>query len=114
MTTLTDSIITSALETAGTMTQIAARNLQRGSGYGVDRYELACRLTDALGYDAFGKWRIDDHAVSRDRNYSLEARRDAAIRRDWRTQLSDAIARLDDADFLALIDRLADATVKAA
>ena len=99
-------IIVGAMENAGTMAQTVARNIQR-SGRGADRYEVACALADALGYDRFGVWRIADANTSADTGYSVEARQAASDRRDWRTRLSDAIARLDDAAFQALIDRLA-------
>lgn len=104
--TVPTALILGAMENAGTMAQTAARNMQRGSGAGCDRYELACRLTDALGYDRFGVWRIADANTSADAGYSVEARQAASDRRDWRTRLSDAIARLDDAAFRSLIDRL--------
>lgn len=99
-----DALITTALETAGAMAQTVARNIRRG--YRADRYEIACNLTDALGYDRFGVWRIADANTSADAGYSVEARQAASDRRDWRTRLSDAIARLDDAAFRSLIDRL--------
>lgn len=106
--TVPTALILGAMENAGTMAQTAARNMQRGSGAGCDRYELACRLTDALGYDCFGVWRIDDANTSADDGYSVEARRHAAQRRDWRTRLSNQIAKLDDAAFAQLIAVLAD------
>ncbi len=100
-----DALITTALETAGAMAQTVARNIRRG--YRADRYEIACNLTDALGYDRYGVWRNEDANTSADAGYSVEARKHASERRDWRTRLSDAIARLDDDAFRALLDRLA-------
>ncbi len=105
-------IVMSALGDAGPMAKSVARNLQRG--FHPDRYEAACHLSDALCYDGSGHWRIDDTHIERDRGYSVDARQAANGRRAWRTALSDQIARLDDDAFAALLDRLADATVKAA
>lgn len=105
-------IIVGALENAGTMAQRVAQSILRSGAY--SRYArneyalLACALTDALGYDCFGVWRINDTDVSADNGYSVEARRHAAQRRDWRTRLADQIARLDDAAFAHLVAVLAD------
>ena len=70
-------IIVGAMEQAGTMAQRAAERIQQGAI--MDRLEAAGQLIDALGRDIYPGGNVPS----------------TSAQRDWRTRLSDQIARLD-------------------
>ena len=83
-------IIVGAMEQAGTMAQRAAERIQQGAI--MDRLEAAGQLIDALGRDIYPGGNVPS----------------TSAQRDWRTRLSDQIARLDDDAFSHLVNVLAD------
>lgn len=107
----TDAIAAAGIHTRRTMSNLREDGYRFSNSDGIPDHRYTCaQIARFLINDLYNANDTNDRHIANDRGYAVSDRAEARKRNDARTVLSQTIARLNDADFRALVDSLAGIT----